>query len=55
MRRYRVSTPLRLQNLEPKEERRHSVGEIDYAATGGARQTGKNEPPEPRRSCWGLL
>jgi hypothetical protein len=28
-----LALPLRLQNLEPNEEGRHSVGEIDYAAT----------------------
>jgi hypothetical protein len=38
---------LRLQNLEPKEEGRHSVGEIDYAAASEARHTGKNQPSEP--------
>jgi len=50
-----LALPLRLQNLEPKEEGRHSVGEIDYAATSGALQTGKERAvgtPKPR---WGLL
>ena len=42
---------LRLQNLEPKEEGRHSVGEIDYTATSGALQTGKERAvgtPKPQ-------
>jgi hypothetical protein len=42
-----LALPLRLQNVEPKEEGRHSVGEIDYAAASGARHTGKSQPSEP--------
>jgi hypothetical protein len=47
--------PLRLQNLEPKEEGRHSVLEIDYAATSGALQTGKERAVGAPKSRWGLL
>jgi hypothetical protein len=46
-----VALPSRLQNLEPKEEGRHSVGEIDCAATSGALQMGKERAvgtPKPR-------
>jgi hypothetical protein len=37
--------------------RRRRVGgvSIGYAPASGARQTGKNEPSEPRLSRWGLL
>ena len=48
----RLAHPLRLQSLEPKEEGRHSVGEIDYAAL----QTGKERAvgtPKPRWGCCG--
>jgi hypothetical protein len=51
-----LALPLRLQNLEPKEEGRHSVGEIDYAATSGALQMGKERAvgtPKPRLGCCG--
>ena len=50
-----LALPLRLQNLEPKEEGRHSVGEIDYAATNGALQTGKERAVGTPKSRWGLL
>lgn len=50
-----LALPLRLQNLEPKEEGRHSVGEIDYAATSGALETGKERAVGTLKSHWGLL
>ena len=46
---------LRLQNLAPNEEGRHSVREIDYAATSGAPQTGKKRAVGTQQSRWGLL
>lgn len=48
-----LALPLRLQNLEPKEEGRHSVGEIDYAATSGGLQTGKERALGTPKSRWG--
>ncbi len=50
-----LALPLRLQNLEPKEEGRRSVQKIDYAATTGARQTGKKRAVGTQQSRWGLL
>jgi hypothetical protein len=38
---------LRVENLEPKEEGRSSVREISYAATSGARHTGKTSRRNP--------
>lgn len=48
-----LALPLRLQNLEPKDEGRHSVEEIDYAATSGALQTGKERAVGTPKSRWG--
>jgi hypothetical protein len=44
---------LRLQNLEPKEEGRHDVAEIDYVAISGALQTGKERAVGTPKLRWG--
>ena len=45
----------RLQNLQPKEEGRQGLQEIDYAATSGRFRRAKNQPSAPRSLVRELL